>query len=191
MADDDYYPPLVHRSRYRPDETPFDPLQVVSPAPSPFEMFNPAPVNPFGGDSEDYTTAHVNAAYDREQDYNNSIFGKVKSWLYSKPDEAPEEVNNGVREQPYDLTTPGVRDAEMQGGGATVFGKGLGALGLDESGDRPPKLAERLRKYVNEHKEVSKVLQLNADQAKASLPGVFAQAAEREGKGPFRRKDDD
>jgi hypothetical protein len=136
MADDDYYPPLVHRSRYRPDETPFDPLQGVSPAPSPFEMFNPDPVNPFGGDSEDFTTAHVNAAYDREQDYNQSIFGKVKNWLYSKPDEAPEEINNGVREQPYDLTTPGVRDAEMQGGGATVFGKGLGALGLDESGDR-------------------------------------------------------
>jgi hypothetical protein len=148
MADDDYYPPLVHRSRFRPDEAPFSlpdgfsvgqaPTEIMGQPTdqTPFELMNAAPVNPFGGDSVDSSTADVKAAYDREQDYNSSIFGKVKNWLYSKPDEAPEEVNNGVREQPYDLTTPGVRDAEMQGGGATVFGKGLGALGLDESGDR-------------------------------------------------------
>jgi hypothetical protein len=143
MADDDYYPPLVHRSRFRPDETPFDPLQG-SPAPSPFEMFNPAPVNPFGGDSEDFTTAHVNAAYDREQDYNNSVFGKVKNWLYTT-EKPPEEEWDGVRVQPVDpwashLSTETVfgnpSEPDLRGGGATVFGKGLAALGLDESGDR-------------------------------------------------------
>jgi hypothetical protein len=50
-----------------------------------------------------------------------------------------------------------------------------------------PKVAERIRKAWNEHPEGSKVVQFNADQAKASLPGVFAQAAEREGQGPFSK----
>jgi hypothetical protein len=47
-----------------------------------------------------------------------------------------------------------------------------------------PKVAERIRE-VNDHPEIKKFVQFNADQAKASRPGVFAQAAEREGGGPF------
>jgi hypothetical protein len=158
MADDDYYPPLVHRSRFRPDEAPFslpDGLSVgQAPAElmgqpteqTPFELMNAAPGNPFGGDSEDFTTGHVKAAYDREQDYNQSIFGRVKNWLYNtKSTDPKEEVWDGVRVQPIDpwasdLSTETVfgnpNEPDMRGGGATVFGKGLQALGLDESGDR-------------------------------------------------------
>jgi hypothetical protein len=127
MADDDYYPPLVHRSRYRPDETPFDPLQGVSPAPSPFEMFNPAPVNPFGSDSVDSSTADVKAAYDREQDYKDSIFGKIAGM------EIPQF---GAEGSAINRVIDNANNPQLEGGGASVFGKMLGAVGIDGDGSR-------------------------------------------------------
>jgi hypothetical protein len=148
-ADDDYYPPLVHRSRFRPDETPFDlpdglsvgsaPTELMGQptTQTPFELMNAAPVNPFGGDSQDYTTAHVKADYDREQDYLNSPFGKIANA------EVPEGGGEAAGVLPalgaFGLANRALDNAnnpQLEGGGASVFGKMLGAVGLDGDGSR-------------------------------------------------------
>jgi hypothetical protein len=139
MADDDYYPPLVHRSRFRPDEAPFslpDGLSVgQAPAElmgqptdqTPFEMMNAAPVNPLGGDSVDSSTADVKAAYDREQDYKDSIFGKIAGM------EIPQF---GAEGSAINRVIDNANNPQLDGGGASVFGKMLGAVGIDGDGSR-------------------------------------------------------
>lgn len=66
----------------------------------------------YSGDGDVYTTASLMPGIEREQAWKNSLFGRLGGWL-------------DTAYQP-----------DLEGGGATIFGKGLQAIGLDASGKR-------------------------------------------------------
>lgn len=65
-------------------------------------------------DSQDYTTANVNVAYEREQAYKNSLFGKVSSWV----DQNKEQLEGASVFNPITMALDGVKSASNWLGGA-------------------------------------------------------------------------